>query len=313
MLSVSVCAQCLMSNVSIWYQGSGRTTAVTISLALLITIIAIVIIDPFAVNITKSVITNSNIVSIWMLVIFRTIVAICSISTLVYLVSTVERDALLYHTNSEKFEPFVMKGFWRLSTFTCWSFICLSITFLVLALCSWMEILGIQIPHILLLFATLIYPVVYANSLLVTLVVTFILIPSNQKMGHPLENWFKFPEQIMHNANIIVLTIELILGNLPIGIQSIPLITLFGISYVIYAAFNERRTGIYFYSFLDPRLSKAAIIHIILLLVTLICFGIIFIVDAALKNWYVPTIIFLLISVPFILYVKEPQMENPQM
>ena len=245
MLSVGVLAQCLMGRSSIWNQGSGRITQAIIALALLSTIIAILIFNPFTNNIAKSTVTKSSVLSIWVLITLRTIIAICGISTLVYIVTKVKRDALLHHTSSGTFEPIIMKGLWRLSTFTCWSFIGLSITFAVLASCSWMEIFGIQIPYLLLKFVTLIYPIVYANSLLVTLVVTFILIPANQKRGHPLESWFKLPEQIMHNVNIVVLTLELILGDLPIDIQSITLIPLFGISYVIFAAFNEKKTGIY--------------------------------------------------------------------
>jgi len=302
-----------MVKMSVWAQGSGRVTQATIALALLATIIVILITNPFAIDIEKSVVTDSNVISIWVLVALRTIIAICSILTIVYVITKVKRDVLLYHTSSGNFEPVIMKGLWRLSTFTCWSFIGLSITFTILASCSWMEILKIEIPYFILQFAILIYPVVFANSLMVTLIVTFILIPGNQKRGHPLENWFTLPEQIMHNMNTIVLTSELVLGNLPIDTHCIALIPLLGIAYVIFAAFNEKKTGIYFYSFLDPRSNKAALIHLVLLIISIACFGIIFSVNIALKKWYVPTIILLLITIPFILYVREPEIENPQM
>ena len=302
-----------MGEISIWKQGDARKTAITILLALFLTVIATIIINPFENNVSKSVISESTIIPLWTLVAFRTIVAICGVSTLIYVVVGVKREALLYHTTSKEFEIIPMGGLWRLSTFTCWSFLGLSLAFTTLALCSWAEILGLGLPNIILQFAIIIYPVIFANSLFVTMVVTFILIPQTHKRGDPLENWFKFPEQMMHNLNTVFLVLELVLGNLPINLQSIPLVIIFGISYVIFAAYNEKKTGIYFYSFLDPRSSKAAIIHIALLLGSLICFGLILLLNILINQWYLGTIIFLLFAVPFILYVKEPVKQNTEL
>ena len=296
-----------MSNGSIWKQEGSKNTILTILIATLITIIATLILNPFDFNFTDSAITGSKIIPFWALTIFRTLVAIGGILTIVYIVSFVKRDALLYNTTSKEFENIQFAGLWRLSTFTSWCFAGLSLAFTLLAICSWAEILDFSIPHIVLKLTILMFPVIYSSSLFVTIIVTYILIPGTQKSGRPLENWFKIPEQIMHNLNTIVLTMELVFGNIPINFDAFTLVILFGISYIIFAAYNEKRTKIYFYSFLDPRGNRSPLIHIALLAVSLICFVAVFITNLALNRWYLQTTFLLIIGIPFILYVKMPK------
>ena len=295
-----------MEHNSIWKQGNAKITRNILILTVLITGILIWLLGSFDVKTSHNQVTESEILSPLLLAILRTIIAIGGFTTIAYVLTKGERDGNVYHTNSSKFEIIIMKGTHRLSTFTCWSFIGLSLTFTILAISSWLKVFEFQIPHILLKSASILFPVIFACSLLVTLVVTFILIPSANKRGDALDNWFKLPELIMHNANLIVLMIELMIGNLVFDFRYLPLVVMFGIAYVIFAAIHENKTGVYYYSFLDPRTSKSAFIHVALLIAIISCFSIIFIVELALNKWLIPTALLLMMILPFILYVRNP-------
>ncbi len=72
----------------------------------------------------------------------------------------------------------------------------------------------------------------------------------------------------MHNGNVIILGLELVLGGIGITLGMVAFPVLFGIVYIGFAnAYAMFGGGIYLYDFLDPRLKGGLIIHLVLLLI----------------------------------------------
>ena len=71
----------------------------------------------------------------------------------------------------------------------------------------------------------------------------------------------------MHNGNVIILGVELVLGGLDITFGMVAFPLLYGIVYLGFAnAYAVFGGGIYMYDFIDPRLRGGPVIHLILLL-----------------------------------------------
>ena len=72
----------------------------------------------------------------------------------------------------------------------------------------------------------------------------------------------------MHNGNVIILGMELVLGGIGITLGMVAFPVIFGIVYIGFAnAYAMFGGGIYLYDFLDPRLKGGPVIHFILLLI----------------------------------------------
>ena len=69
----------------------------------------------------------------------------------------------------------------------------------------------------------------------------------------------------MHNGNVIFILIEMAVSDISLSLWHVPYPVIFGCIYVLFSAFNARRSGIYFYDFIDPRLNGSHIIHMVLL------------------------------------------------
>ena len=134
-------------------------------------------------------------------------------------------------------------------------------------------------------------PVMFAvacgTALLVSVVVTHYLIPSNFSKGFDVSHYFEWYELVMHNCNVIILGVELVMMGMDINLGMVVFPVLFGIAYVVfanpYAVFGG---GVYLYDFLDPRLSGGPVIHVMLLLAIAGLFCIAVAVDA-LADWNV--------------------------
>ena len=76
----------------------------------------------------------------------------------------------------------------------------------------------------------------------------------------------------MHNFNVVLLGIAIILNNFEVDWRYFALPIIFGIMYTIWARIYASVAGVYIYSFLDPRLNGAPIIHVILLTIIVVSF-----------------------------------------
>jgi hypothetical protein len=88
-------------------------------------------------------------------------------------------------------------------------------------------------------------------SFLVSVVVTFVLIPSTRKQGLPLSTFFCVPAVMMHNLNDAMMAAELLLSNMTFSAWHFPFCMIFGIMYVIFQWKLVQRTNVFYYFFLD--------------------------------------------------------------
>ncbi len=180
-----------------------------------------------------------------------------------------------------------MLGVHRLVPFTVWSFIAFGVYFALAALSSWVHVLGGEVTGLLLAAIPVMFAVACGTALLVSVVVTHYLVPSNFSKGFDVSHYFAWEELVMHNYNVIILGVELVLMGMDISLGMVAFPVLFGIAYVGFAnAYAVFGGGIYLYDFLDPRLSGGPLIHVMLLLAIAGLFCIVVAVDA-LADWNV--------------------------
>ena len=172
-------------------------------------------------------------------------------------------------------------GIHRLAAFTVWSFIAFGFYFALAALASWAQVLEWAVPSWLIAVIPPLFSIACGTAMLVSVVVTYYLIPNNLEKGFDVAKYFLWYEIVMHNLNVILLGADLVLGGVDITLGMIAFPVLFGIAYVffayIYAVYGG---GIYLYDFLDPRVSRAPYIHIGLFVMIAFFYSIALVLDA---------------------------------
>ena len=203
-----------------------------------------------------------------LLALFRTAVAVLALFTLISICIDEEGSVTLpTFYDSKQREEVVLLGAHRLAPFTVWSFIAFGLYFTIAAASSWVHVIGGEVPDWALASASIAFAIACGTALLVTVIVTFYLIPNNAAKGYDVSKYFEWHESLMHNGNVIILGVELVLGGLDItfGMVAFPLI--YGIVYLGFAnAYAVFGGGIYMYDFIDPRIRGGPVIHLILLL-----------------------------------------------
>ena len=223
-----------------------------------------------------------------LLAVFRTFAAGLSLFTVVSICLDKQGGPSipLFYESRERGEA-VLFGVHRLVAFTVWSFIAFGVYFTLAAFASWAVVFDSSVPSWLLAIIPPIFAIACGTALLVTVVVTYYLIPKNQKKGFDVAKYFYWYEIVMHNLNVILLSIDLVLGGVDITLGMVSFPVLFGIAYVffsyIYAVYGG---GIYLYDFLDPRVSRAPYIHIGLFVMIAMFYSVALVLDA-LVDWNV--------------------------
>jgi len=218
---------------------------------------------------TQSQIAGSQYLPDILLALFRTVAAVLALFTLVSICIDEEGSVSLpVFYDSRQNGEVVLLGAHRLIPFTVWSFAAFGLYFTIAAASSWVLVLGGEVPGWALASAPLAFATACGTALLVTVVVTFYLIPSNAAKGYDVSKYFEWHEVLMHNGNVIILGLELVLGGIGITLGMVAFPVLFGIVYIGFAnAYAMFGGGIYLYDFLDPRLKGGLIIHLVLLLI----------------------------------------------
>ena len=218
---------------------------------------------------TQSQIAGSLYLPNILLALFRTVAAVLALFTLVSICIDEQGSVSLpvFYDSRESGE-IVLLGAHRLIPFTVWSFAAFGLYFTIAAASSWVLVLGGEVPDWALASAPLAFATACGTALLVTVVVTFYLIPNNAAKGYDVSKYFEWQEVLMHNGNVIILGIELVFGGIGITLGMVAFPLLFGIVYIGFAnAYAMFGGGIYLYDFLDPRLKGGPIIHFILFLI----------------------------------------------
>ena len=218
---------------------------------------------------TQSQIAGSLYLPNILLALFRTVAAVLALFTLVSICIDEQGSVSLpvFYDSRESGE-IVLLGAHRLIPFTVWSFAAFGLYFTIAAASSWVLVLGGEVPDWALASAPLAFATACGTALLVTVVVTFYLIPNNAAKGYDVSKYFEWQEVLMHNGNVIILGIELVFGGIGITLGMVAFPLLFGIVYIGFAnAYAMFGGGIYLYDFLDPRLKGGPVIHFILFLI----------------------------------------------
>ena len=99
-------------------------------------------------------------------------------------------------------------------------------------------------------------------AFLVTTVVTYVLIPSTETKGLSADNYYRPLPLIMHNFNVLFMSLELGLNNIRFHLPHLAFAALWGITYVFFAWFWYQYKGVFFYFFLDYNQKLAVPFHL---------------------------------------------------
>jgi len=241
------------------------TTFSLVGIVLATSLILIYSGDGFSGN-TVSSISSSGILSTSGIALYRAIVSLICFSTIISIV--LDPKGMTYNLldyETKEYGPKRITGTTRLSAFTMWSFTLLGVYFAASSLSSWSVHFGWGISDWMVRIVPALFSSSIASAFLVTITVTYMLIPEANERGDNITHYFKWDSQLMHNGNVIFILFEMAVSDIELSLWHIPYPVIFGCVYVLFSAFNARRSGIYFYDFIDPRLNGSHIIHMVLL------------------------------------------------
>lgn len=241
------------------------TTFSLVGIVLVLSLTLIYIGNGFSDNSISSI-SSSEKLSTPGIAVFRAIVSLVCFSTIASII--LDPRGMTYNLldyETKLYGPKRITGTTRMSAFTMWSFTLMGTYFAVSSYSSWSVHYGWELGE----WASWLVPALFssaiASAFLVTVTVTYMLIPEANERGDNIAHYFKWDSQLMHNGNVIFILIEMAVSDISLSLWYVPYPVIFGCTYVLFSAFNARRSGIYFYDFIDPRLNGSHIIHMVLL------------------------------------------------
>lgn len=109
------------------------------------------------------------------------------------------------------------------------------------------------------------YELSVTMSFMVSSLVTFALIPQAKKKGLPIDNYYRPLTLLMHNLNVLFMTIELGINSFRFCWTHIFVTTIWGFLYILFAWWWYKKMGVFFYFFLDYHNKVAVLFHLGLL------------------------------------------------
>lgn len=242
-----------------------KTTFSLVGIVLALSILLIYIGNNFSDNSISSISSSGKLPTPGIAV-FRAVVSIVCFSTIASIILDprgMTYNLLDYETKS--YGPKRITGSTRMSAFTMWSFTLMGAYFALSSYSSWSVHYGWELGEWAIWLVPALFASTIASAFLVTVTVTYMLIPEANERGENISHYFYWDSQLMHNGNVIFILIEMAISDISLSLWHIPYPVVFGCTYVLFSAFNARRSGIYFYDFIDPRLNGSHIIHMVLL------------------------------------------------
>lgn len=219
-------------------------------------------------SITVKDIIESNVVSFEILLTYRMLCTLLVFSTLYVVLTDPVGLVITVPARGGGLKTVKLHGLERLSTFTVWSWTLIGIYFGISSYCGIMNLLGrdSEISQFYLQIAWILYELSFPISFIVTLIVTFVLIPPAvaRKTHQPL---FSTPSLLMHNANIVMMTIDNLINIIPYSFSHAVFGVLYGLLYAIFAWGWYHHKGVFYYFFLDYEFKGAELWYIGLILV----------------------------------------------
>ena len=248
------------------------TTFSLVGIVLTLSLVLIYTGNDFSANSISSI-SSSEKFSTLGIAVFRAIISLVCFSTIATII--LDPRGMTYNLldyETKKYGPKWITGTTRMSAFTMWSFTLMGAYFAVSSYSSWSVHYGWELGEWAVWLVPALFSSAIASAFLVTVTVTYMLIPEANERGDNITHYFKWDSQLMHNGNVIFILIEMAVSDISLSLWYAPYPVIFGCIYVLFSAFNARRSGIYFYDFIDPRLNGSHIIHMVLLGVMLIHF-----------------------------------------
>ena len=236
-----------------------------VGVVLVISLLLVYIGHIFSDN-TVSSVSSSEILSTSGIALYRSILALVCFSTIASII--LDPKGMTYNLldyETKLYGPKRITGTTRMSAFTMWSFTLMGVYFAVSSYSSWSYHFGWEVGNWTVRVVPALFSSAIASAFLVTTTVTYMLIPEANQRGDNIAHYFKWDSQLMHNGNVIFILIEMVVSDIELGLWYVSYPVIFGCFYVLFSAFNARRSGIYFYDFIDPRLNGSHIIHMVLL------------------------------------------------
>ena len=255
------------------------TTFSMVGIVLALSLLLIYMGDGFQGNSISSI-SSSEKLSTPVIAAFRAIVSLVCFSTIASII--LDPKGMTYNVldyETKLYGPKKITGTTRMSAFTMWSFTLLGVYFAVSSYSSWSVHYGWELGEWTVWLVPALFSSAIASAFLVTVTVTYMLIPEANERGDNITHYFNWDSQLMHNGNVIFILIEMAVSDISLSLWHVPYPVIFGCIYVLFSAFNARRSGIYFYDFIDPRLNGSHIIHMVLLGVMSIHFILVLIVQ----------------------------------
>ena len=154
----------------------------------------------------------------------------------------------------------------RLAAFTMWHFALIGVSFGVSGAATWIHASGGTGPEWVLVSSPILFSTSYACAILVTCTISFHIIGDNIAKGNRVSNLFTWYEILMHNGNVALLGISLLVNEMEVELYFLAFPAVFGIAYVAWAAiYANFISGVFIYDFIDYRMRGAPVIYLLLM------------------------------------------------
>ena len=154
----------------------------------------------------------------------------------------------------------------RLAAFTMWHFALIGVSFGVSGAATWIHASGGTVPEWMLVASPILFSTSYACAILVTCTISFHIIGDNIAKGNPVSKLFTWYEILMHNGNVGLLGVSLLVNEMEVEFYFLAFPAVFGIAYVAWAAiYANFISGVFIYDFMDYRMRGAPVIYLVLM------------------------------------------------
>jgi len=222
-----------------------------------------------------------SIVSPFALAYFRLAAALTIWGTVLFIIFDPVGFPLVVLDENESEKIVKLHGLSRLTTFTVWSWMLQGFYFTFATLCSFVKLypsvfssdMHSNCSDYMSPLAFILFEISFPVAFLVSSVVTFVLIPFERKNSPAtFDGYFLFHNLLMHNANIIFMTVEFFANDLHFTFHHYVYMLIYGLSYIIFSWGWKKYCNILYYFFLDYERKDAVFWHIGLLLGLLVLF-----------------------------------------
>ena len=248
----------------------------------------------FEASQTQEQVATSGIVSDEVLGSFRVACSVLVVITLswVALDPKGSGDFPLYFKERE-IRPRKVVGPTRLAAFTMWHFALIGVSYGVSGAATWIHASGGTVPEWMIIYSPILFSTSYACAIMVTCVISFHIIGDNLAKGQRVSHLFTWYEIVMHNGNVALLGISLLVNDMEVEFSFLAFPAVFGIAYVAWAAiYANFISGVYIYDFMDYRVRGAPVIHLALLSLQTAFFFVVMALDRiAEMNLFLATVI----------------------